>query len=98
LKSDKLHLLNFATPQQQCMKRVRLILMLLLLTQWAVAQCSICTKTAEQLGEEPAKSLNSGIVYLMIMPLAIMGFIGYRWWKKEKEVMADEGTQFYHRN
>jgi len=80
------------------MKRVRLILMLLLLTQWAVAQCSICTKTAEQLGEEPAKSLNSGIVYLMIMPLAIMGFIGYRWWKKEKEVMADEGTQFYHRN
>lgn len=71
--------------------------MLLLLTQWAVAQCSICTKTAEQLGEEPAKSLNSGIVYLMIMPLAIMGFIGYRWWKKEKEVMADEGTKFFNR-
>jgi hypothetical protein len=49
------------------------------------------------LGEEPAKSLNSGIVYLMIMPLAIMGFIGYRWWKKEKEVMADEGTKFFNR-
>ncbi|MFN4007718.1 MAG: hypothetical protein ACK4HE_09435 [Chitinophagaceae bacterium] len=79
------------------MKRVRLILMLLLLTQWAVAQCSICTKTAEQLGEEPAKSLNSGIVYLMIMPIAIMGFIGYRWWKKEKEVMADEDTKFFNR-
>lgn len=45
------------------------------------AQCSICTKTAQQLGHKPAKGLNSGIIYLMIAPLAIMGVIGYRWWK-----------------
>jgi hypothetical protein len=56
----------------------------------ATAQCSICTKTAQQLGEGPAKSLNTGILYLMFSPLAIMGFIGYRWWKKEKEVIASE--------
>jgi cytidylate kinase len=56
----------------------------------ATAQCSICTKTAQQLGEGPAKSLNTGILYLMFAPLAIMGFIGFRWWKKEKEVMASE--------
>lgn len=55
----------------------------------ASAQCSICTKTASQLGEGPAKSLNSGIIYLMITPLAIMGIIGYRWWKREKEVTAN---------
>ena len=54
------------------------------------AQCSICTKTAQQLGEGPAKSLNTGILYLMFAPLAIMAFIGFRWWKKEKEVMASE--------
>ena len=50
------------------------------------AQCSICTKTAMQLGEGPAKGLNAGILYLMATPLAIMGIIGYRWWKREKQV------------
>jgi len=49
------------------------------------AQCSICTKTAAQLGEKPARSLNSGIIYLMLTPFAIVGFIGYQWWKNEKE-------------
>ncbi len=47
------------------------------------AQCSICTKTAQQLGEQPARGLNSGILYLAFAPLAIVGFIGYRWWKNQ---------------
>lgn len=60
--------------------------MLSLATVTAVnAQCSICTKTAGQLGEKPARSLNSGIIYLMLTPFAIVGFIGYKWWKNEKE-------------
>lgn len=50
------------------------------------AQCSICTKTASQLGEGPAQGLNSAIVYLMITPLAIMFVIGYKWWRKEKRL------------
>ena len=54
------------------------------------AQCSICTKTASQLGDGPAKALNSAILYLAGAPLAIMGYIGWRWWKKEKEVMQGE--------
>jgi len=45
------------------------------------AQCSICTRTAQQMGEKPAKALNTGILYLAAAPLAIAGFIGYRWWK-----------------
>ncbi len=52
----------------------------------AQAQCSICTKTAQQLGEKPAKGLNAGIIYLMLTPFAIVGFIGYRLWRKNKEV------------
>ena len=48
------------------------------------AQCSICTKTASQLGEKQGKGLNGGIIYLMLMPFAIGGYIGYRWWKNEK--------------
>jgi hypothetical protein len=47
------------------------------------AQCSICTRTAQQLGERPAKALNKGIIYLAAAPLAIFGFLGYRWWKNE---------------
>jgi hypothetical protein len=53
------------------------------------AQCSICTKTASQLGEGPAKGLNSGIVYLMLIPYAIAGFIGYRWWNREKALQKE---------
>jgi hypothetical protein len=48
------------------------------------AQCSICTKTAQQLGEKPAKGMNSGILYLAFTPFAIVGYIGYRWWKNNK--------------
>jgi hypothetical protein len=52
----------------------------------AVAQCSICTKTASQLGKESATGLNNGIVYLMILPFAIGGYITWRWWKTEKNM------------
>jgi hypothetical protein len=48
------------------------------------AQCSICTRTAQQLGERPAKALNKGIIMLAFTPLAIFGVIGYRWWKSEQ--------------
>ncbi|MEI9909958.1 MAG: hypothetical protein WDO71_09965 [Bacteroidota bacterium] len=55
-----------------------------LLSYSAGAQCSICTKTAQQLGEKPAKGMNSGILYLAFMPMAIVGVIGYRWWKSNR--------------
>lgn len=45
------------------------------------AQCSMCTKTASQLGEKPALGLNNGILYLMLAPFMIIGVIAYRWWK-----------------
>lgn len=56
------------------------------LTNEVQAQCSICTKTSMQQGEQAGKGMNGGIVYLMMMPLAIMGFVGYRWWKREKQI------------
>jgi hypothetical protein len=49
------------------------------------AQCSICTRTAQQLGEKPAKGLNAGILYLALTPLAVAGFIGYKWWKRNND-------------
>lgn len=55
--------------------------MLMMASTELSAQCSICTKTAQQLGHKPAKALNTGIIYLMAAPLAIIGFVGFRWWK-----------------
>ena len=51
----------------------------------AEAQCSICTKTAQQMGERPAAGLNSGILYLAFTPFIIVGYIGYRWWQNNKD-------------
>lgn len=53
----------------------------LLITAAANAQCSICSKTASQMGEEAARGLNGGILYLATAPLLIAGYIGYRWWR-----------------
>jgi hypothetical protein len=49
--------------------------------QTSNAQCSICTKTAQQLGEKPAKGLNAGIIYLASAPFLIAGYVFYRWKK-----------------
>jgi len=67
-------------------KRVVTILLVLALAQNYTlnAQCSICTKTAQQMGERPARALNGGILYLAFMPLAIFGYIGYRWWRSNR--------------
>jgi hypothetical protein len=48
----------------------------------AQAQCSICTRTAQQLGEKPARGLNAGILYLAFTPLLLIGYLGFKWWKK----------------
>ena len=70
--------------------KILLVLFLSIVTVTTVsAQCSICTKTAGQLGEKKAQSLNSGIIYLMLTPFAIAGYIGYRWWQGEKANQAD---------
>ena len=70
------------------MKRVKILLFLLLFLSTineGFAQCSMCTKTASQLGEKPALGLNNGILYLMLAPFAIIGVIAYRWWKNRNE-------------
>ena len=57
---------------------------LLLGSELVQAQCSICTKTAQQLGNGPATGLNAGIIYLAAMPFLIFSYIGYSWWKSNK--------------
>jgi hypothetical protein len=67
------------------LKSFLLFVVVLVLAAQAQAQCSICTKTASQLGRQSAEGLNGGIIYLMILPFAIGGYIGFRWWKQERQ-------------
>jgi hypothetical protein len=46
--------------------------------------CSVCTKTAAGLNDKSAKGLNGGILYLAFLPLAIMGSVGFVWWKSNR--------------
>lgn len=76
------------------MQKVRLIIVFVLLffavaVNSAHAQCSICTKTASQLGNKAANGLNTGIIYLMLAPFTIVGYIGFRWWRAEKQNNAE---------
>lgn len=61
-----------------------LVIVFILASIDSQAQCSICTRTAQQLGEKPARGLNAGILYLAFTPLALIGFIAFKWWKKNK--------------
>jgi hypothetical protein len=71
------------------MKKIFIIILLVfsavVFSTPATAQCSVCTKTASQMGEKPAKGLNQGILYLMFAPFAIVGIVGYQWWKGNRQ-------------
>lgn len=67
------------------MKRMLLLLLIFQgITANLIAQCSICTKTASQMGEEAGKGFNIGVLYLAAMPFAIIVFIAYRFKKNER--------------
>jgi hypothetical protein len=52
----------------------------------AMAQgCAMCTKTASELDSKSARGLNGGILYLAMLPLGILGTVGYMWWRKNHD-------------
>ena len=72
-------------------KHISLIVLLSLFTfSQTLAQCALCTKTAAQLGDGPAAGLNKGILYLMVIPLGLLFYIGYRWYKREQFIVKNE--------
>ena len=73
-------------------KWTAVIIPFLLISYNTLAQCSICTKTAQQLGKESAEGLNSGFVYLMFLPFAVAGFIAWKWWQNEKSIDSNSGN------
>ena len=71
---------------KKCVLILVFLFQILLFTDSTFAQCSICTKTAQQLGEKPAKGMNAGILYLAAAPFLIAGYVYYRWRKNNKSV------------
>ena len=69
---------------KQTYKLIASTALFMLWVQGVFAQCAMCTKTAQQLGEKPAAALNSAIIYLMMAPFAVIGVIAYRWWKNRQ--------------
>jgi hypothetical protein len=52
------------------------------------AQCPMCkgaAQTSKQEGSQDADGLNTGILYLFLMPYALAGFIGYQWYRKKRQ-------------
>jgi len=70
---------------KQWVKILFFFTVLLLSNLCMYAQCSICSKTAVQMGEEAGRGLNGGILYLAAAPFAILGYIGYRWWRNNQD-------------
>ncbi len=70
---------------KQWVKILSFLVVLLLTDVLLFAQCSICSKTASQLGEEAGRGLNGGILYLAAAPFLILSYIGYKWWKNNQD-------------
>ncbi|MBW8685879.1 hypothetical protein [Chitinophaga rhizophila] len=65
-------------------KTAQILAIILCFSAQVMAQCSLCTKTAQQLGEGPAKGLNNGILMLAATPLVIIGIMGFRYWRNHR--------------
>ncbi|WP_370449363.1 hypothetical protein [Aquimarina sp. BL5] len=50
------------------------------------AQCAMCRAVLEsEEGQQTAKGINNGIVYLMIVPYVLIGVIGYVMYRNKKK-------------
>jgi hypothetical protein len=54
---------------------------------WAQG-CSVCTQTANQLGEKGADGLNNGIIYLALLPITFISILGFVWWKHNRSLKS----------
>lgn len=70
---------------KQHLRIIILFIISLASNQLVLAQCSICTKTASQMGEDAGRGLNGGILYLAAAPFLIFCYIGYRWWMNNRD-------------
>lgn len=69
------------------------VVILILQTDWAFAQCPMCRAAAESSIKEGGKhalGLNAGILYLFVTPYLIVATIGFLWWRNHRKVTREE--------
>ena len=68
-----------------------LLALLLLASVPAEAQCAMCRAVLEsEEGNQAAKGINNGIIYLMVFPYLLVGGIGYAIYRMRKKAQATE--------
>ena len=66
-------------------------ILLFLIALPAEAQCSMCRAVLEsEEGQETAKGINDGIVYLMIIPYVLIAVVGYFIFRNKKKIKPVE--------
>ncbi len=68
------------------MKTKIVFISVLLFSLPAEAQCAMCRAVLEsEEGQETAKGINNGIVYLMIIPYVLIAIVGYFIYRNKKK-------------
>ncbi|MEW7293094.1 hypothetical protein [Aquimarina sp. 2304DJ70-9] len=67
-------------------------ILLLLFSIPTEAQCAMCRAVLEsEEGQEIAKGINNGIIYLMIIPYILIGAVGYFIYKNKRKPTNPKG-------
>ncbi len=67
-----------------------ILVLLLFFTVSIDAQCAMCRAVLEsEEGQNTAKGINNGIVYLMIVPYVLIGVVGYFIYRNKKKPIKD---------
>ncbi|MBW1294647.1 hypothetical protein [Aquimarina litoralis] len=68
------------------LRYVWILVLMLLFTLPIEAQCAMCRAVLEsEEGQQTAKGINNGIVYLMIIPYILIGTVGYFIYRNKKK-------------
>jgi hypothetical protein len=85
--------LKFAVMKSKYIIVALLIIAIAFIANDASAQCAMCKMTAEdgmKDGNSQTASLNSGILYLLVMPYLSFAVIAFLWWRNYKRKKASE--------
>lgn len=78
-------MLDIRCARRMNTKIIWVIALVLLCAVDTEAQCAMCRAVLEsEEGQETAKGINDGIVYLMIIPYILIGAVGYLIFKNRK--------------
>ncbi|HER40147.1 MAG TPA: hypothetical protein ENO10_02910 [Salinimicrobium catena] len=74
-------------------KAVNILLLLVLISVDAQAQCAMCRAVLEsEADQSAAKGINDGIMYLMVFPYLLMGGVAYMIWRSRKKNREEQSS------